>query len=240
MNSHLLENGQDQSQTRADARPSNAGAAGAVQVRPATTDSSVHPASSSEAVGAGGGSPTRALRALRTSASSASFAFSSSPSAHSTGCLVIGNGPFGDNGLCGYCCANHKQAVLDNREKYIARRRLTLSLELQVLLDRLRSSQSGYITSTTLLAIAQHHLQQYRGMPRRSADPTLAAACVEASRLDLAEQRSTVLWVQRQEVEEENLLSVVPVRWYSPNKFIAHFVDLLEALDRERMEEEPT
>lgn len=142
-------------------------------------------------------------------------------------------------GVCGFCCSKHQLAVLTNREKHFARRRLTLALELQVQLNRLRSAHSGFVNSATLRVIAQHHLQQYRGMPRRSADPSLVTACVEASALDLHEQRATVQWVQRMEVDQENLLSVVPVCWYSPGKFIAHFVDLLEALDRERLDEEP-
>lgn len=206
----------------------------------ASHDTSCAPPSSAALVTGSGGSPTRALRALRTSASSASL---TSPSADRSlqggGSAVARSGVFPDDAMCGYCCANHKQAVLANREKYFARRRLSVSLELKVQLERLRSSHSGYVTSATLRAIAEHHLKQYRGMPRRSADPALVSECVEASRLDLHEQRSTVLWVQSKEVEEENLLSVVPVRWYSPNKFIAHFVELLEELDRERLVEEP-
>jgi hypothetical protein len=133
------------------------------------------------------------------------------------------------------CCGKHFAQILKNRELYIAGRRMLRANQLQVLIDRLPSSSLGYVTSGTLQAIAAHHLQGYHGIPKRSTDPSLVTACMHRCVLSLEEQRRTVLWVRRSEVSVENLLSVVPVRWYSPSKFVQHFVDLLEELDRERL-----
>jgi hypothetical protein len=133
------------------------------------------------------------------------------------------------------CCGKHYAQILKNREQFIAGRRLIRASQLQVLIDRLPSSRLGYVTSSTLEAIAAHHLRGYHGIPKRSEDPSLVTTCVHKCVLSLEEQRATVLWVRRREVAYENLLSVVPVRWYSPAKFVQHFVDLLEELDRERL-----
>jgi hypothetical protein len=133
------------------------------------------------------------------------------------------------------CCGKHYAQILKNREQFIAGRRLIRASQLQVLIDRLPSSRLGYVTSSTLEAIAAHHLRGYHGIPKRSEDPSLVTTCVHKCVLSLEEQRATVLWVRRREVAYENLLSVVPVRWYSPAKFVRHFVDLLEELDRERL-----
>ena len=117
----------------------------------------------------------------------------------------------------------------------MAARRVQNAIELRVQLGRLRSAQSGFVTSATLQAVAARYLKAYHGMPRRSADPSLVAQCVDASRLDLCAQRSAVTWVQSEEALQENLVSILPVVWHSPRLFIDAFVDLLEALDRERL-----
>jgi hypothetical protein len=175
----------------------------------------------------GTGSPSRVLRALRSSASSASFS-GTATSAHPP--------PYPAHQ--GFCCKKHTRAVLDNREVYLARRKVERALELTVLLDRLPSAQHGYVTSHSLRAIAARYLASYRGMPARSADPALVGQSVEACRLDLPAQRAIVLCVQPKEVMQENLASVLPVVWYCPRVFVRRFADLLEELDRERLEEE--
>jgi NADH dehydrogenase/NADH:ubiquinone oxidoreductase subunit G len=175
----------------------------------------------------GTGSPSRVLRALRSSASSASFS-GTAVSMHPP--------PYPQHK--GFCCKKHTRAVLDNREVYLARRKVERALELTVLLGRLPSAQHGYVTSHSLRAIAARYLASYRGMPARSADPALVGQSVEASRLDLPAQRAIVLCVQPKEVMQENLASVLPVVWHCPRVFVRRFADLLEELDRERLEDE--
>jgi len=195
---------------------------------------------SSSLVTTGPGSPSKQLRAMRSSASQPSL---TSPIAMNMGgtiapyCATEGmHDPMASLTSC-FCCAKHAEVALKNREEYVAQRRIHHMLELRVQLARLPSAQSGFVTSSTLHAVAAHHLKAYHGMPQRSADPALVAQCVLASRLDLPDQRRTVLWVQREEAREENLLSVLPVTWHSPQRFIDAFVDLLESLDRERLVE---
>jgi hypothetical protein len=178
----------------------------------------------------GTGSPSRVLRALRSSASSASFSGTAGTTTHPP--------PYPQHQ--GFCCKKHTRAVLDNREVYLARRKVERALELTVLLDRLPSAQHGYVTSHSLRAIAARYLASYRGMPPRSADPALVVQSVEACRLDLPAQRAIVLCVQPKEVMHENLASVLPVVWYCPRVFVRRFVDLLEDLDRERLDADET
>jgi hypothetical protein len=136
--------------------------------------------------------------------------------------------------LCS-CCPKHTAAVLSNREAYFQLRRATRAAELAVTLERLPCCQNGFVPTDTLLLVARRYLQAYHGMPPRSADPDLPLQCVRASNLGLEEQRAVLLWVRHREAARENLQGVVPVQWYSPAKFAAHLVDLLEQLDRERL-----
>ena len=174
-------------------------------------------------VGGRVGSPSRVTHALRSLASSASFSGTSSD--------------IYSRGRPGFCCFKHTQEVLSRRESYYAQRRTLRTLELSVLLNRLPSALSGYVTSHSLRAIATHYLQGFRGLPLRSADPALVISSVEACRLDLHEQRRRVLCVQSEEAACENLVSVLPVVWYCPRTFVDKFVNLLDELDRERIED---
>lgn len=189
----------------------------------------------SSVVTTGPGSPSKQLRAMRTSASQPSLTGPTIPGGAVT---FLAPGRVEDYitslSSC-FCCAKHAQVAMQNRQEYVAQRRIYHTMELRVQLARLPSAQSGFVTSSTLQAVTAHHLKAYHGMPQRSADPDLVSQCVHASRLDLPEQRKTVLWVQREEASEENLVSVLPVAWYSPQRFIDAFVDLLESLDIERL-----
>ena len=231
----LAEGGKPLQHTRKEVRASTPGTKLTAYVA-SSSGSSGNNASS--VVTTGPGSPSKQLRAMRSSSSQPSL----------TTALTMGgtNAPYNATGVthdllpsltsC-FCCAKHAETALQNREEYVALRRIHHMLELRVQLARLPSAQSGFVTSSTLQAVAAHHLKAYHGMPQRSADPSLVAQCVLASRLDLSDQRRTVLWVQREEAREENLLSVLPVTWHSPQRFIDAFVDLLEGLDRERLVE---
>mmetsp|Transcript_93759 Transcript_93759/g.183831 ORF Transcript_93759/g.183831 Transcript_93759/m.183831 type:complete len:584 (-) Transcript_93759:105-1856(-) len=184
------------------------------------------------------GSPSRVLRALRSSASSASFSVAPAEEVAGTGCGTVSkDAPPDYLRKTGFCCSKHAQAVLNNREAYYARRKVQHSLELQVMLERIPSASSGYVTSHSLSAIAQLFLSEYGGMPARSSDPSLVQESVERCRLDLFEQRSKVRCVQPRELSFEHLVSVLPVKWYCPIRFTEGFVELLEKLDRERLEE---
>jgi hypothetical protein len=188
---------------------------------------------------ASGGSPSRVLRALRASASSASFsATTSGANLHNEGSPTRAVHPEYHQPTS-FCCAKHAAAVLSNREAYIAQRKVQRALELRVLLDRIPTAICGYVTSHSLRAVAEMYLKSYHSLPPRADDPTLIMQSVEYCRLGLEEQRARVLCVRPREVRDENLNSVLPVVWYCPTRFIEGFVDLLEQLDRERIDTDP-
>jgi len=190
------------------------------------------PNSASSVVTTGPGSPTKLLRAMRSSSSQPALV---SPTKTAPGDSdPPKHGHFPPEAVC-HCCTKHSQSVQKNRGEYVARRRMQHVVELRVALARLPSARSGFVARATLATIAAQYLRSYHGMPQRSADPALVAQCLDASRLTLNEQREAVLWVQGREAREENFLSVVPVTWHSALRFSHALVDLLEELDSERL-----
>jgi hypothetical protein len=124
---------------------------------------------------------------------------------------------------------------MGSKEMYIQKRKLLKSTELFVMLSRIPSFQHGFVDSHSLLAIANHFLMQYHGIPNRSKDPQLALSCVQESFLDLNKQRKIVNLVQHEELAKENLLAVFPGKWFCPKLFSTNMIDLIEDLDRERL-----
>ena len=134
------------------------------------------------------------------------------------------------------CCRKHRSAITSNREEYVAQRRLTHSLELLVALKGLNSYEKGYVRSSTLEMIVKVYLKAFHNAPLRSFDPQqLINSCVRSSALDLVEQQRIIRCVQRDELEVENIVSVLPVIWYNPHKFITALVELLNKLETERV-----
>ena len=133
------------------------------------------------------------------------------------------------------CCAAHADMLLHGREHYLAWQRVVNALELRVWLERISSFSRGFVRSQTLLALVERKMRGYFRLPARTADASTHSLAVRSGLLSLAEQRELILWIQRKEAATENFASVLPATLYNPQKFIAHFVDLLEQFDRERI-----
>lgn len=134
------------------------------------------------------------------------------------------------------CCQKHNSTVSMNREHYVAQRRLINSLEIQVALKGLSSYGKGYVKSSTLEAIVRECLRAFRNAPLRNYDPSeLVSRCVRSSALELFEQQRVIRCVQRHELTIENLVTVLPVVWYNPHKFVLKLVALLDELETERV-----
>lgn len=134
------------------------------------------------------------------------------------------------------CCKKHNSTVLTNREQYVAQRRLINTLEIQVSLKGLSSYGKGYVKSSTLEAIVRECLKAFRNAPLRNYDPSeLVNRCVRSSALELFEQQRVIRCVQRHELTIENLVTVLPVVWYNPHKFVLKLVALLDELEAERV-----
>lgn len=130
------------------------------------------------------------------------------------------------------CCQKHNSTVSKNREQYVAQRRLINTLEIQVALKGLSSYGKGYVKSSTLEAIVREYLKAFRNAPLRNYDPSeLVDRCVRSSALELFEQQRVIRCVQRHELTIENLVTVLPVEWYNPHKFVLKLVALLDELE---------
>jgi len=134
------------------------------------------------------------------------------------------------------CCQKHNSTISTNREQYVAQRRLINSIEIKVALKGLCSYGKGYVKSSTLEAIVRDYLRPFRYAPLYNYDPQeLVNRCVRSSALELAEQQRVIRCVQRQELTIENLVTVLPVAWYNPHKFMLNLVALLDHLEAERV-----